>query len=255
MFTKKIVKTSLIALILTSSVSSGNDTLKLGVEAAYPPFNFTNSNGELAGFDIEIGNKLCEHMNRECEWVTQQWDGMIPALQSGKFDVMVSSMTITPKRSEQVLFTNPYYYSYAMMAAPTGSELELNQAHLSGKTIGLQAGTNHERWLPEKYGSDLNIRAYPSTDNMFLDFQSGRLDAVFGDVAIIKPWINENGGKEAFEQVGENINDPSLGTDIGIAVRKSDIELATELNSAIEKIISDGTFKSIEKKYFNIELR
>ncbi|MGO2133157.1 MAG: transporter substrate-binding domain-containing protein [Halomonas sp.] len=255
MFTKKIITMSATLLALTSPLVLGEEKLKLGVEAAYPPFNFTNSDGELAGFDIEIGNKLCEHMLMKCEWVTQQWDGMIPALKSGKFDVMISSMTITPERSEQVLFTDPYYFSYAMMAAPTGSGLELNQDHLSGKTIGLQAGTNHERWLPEKYGSDLIIRAYPSTDNMFLDFESGRLDAIFGDVAIIKPWINENGGKEAFEQIGENINDPSLGTEIGIAVRKNDIELATELNLAIEKIISDGSFKSIEKKYFNIELR
>lgn len=249
------ISTTAFALSFASIVAISDEPLKLGVEAAYPPFNFTDRDGNLAGFDIEIGNELCERMKRNCEWVTQQWDGMIPALQAGKFDVMVSSMTITPKRSEQVLFTKPYYFSYAMMAAPTGSDLTLDSEGLSGKTVGLQAGTNHERWLPEKYGQDFTIRAYPSTDNMFLDFQNGRLDAIFGDIAIIQPWINEHGGEKAFEQVGENINDPELGTEIGIAVRKGNTDLADDLNTAIESIVSDGTFEDIENEYFDIDLR
>jgi lysine-arginine-ornithine-binding protein len=243
------------AIFFTSAMAVSSQPLKLGVEAAYPPFNFTDRDGNLSGFDIEIGNALCEKMERSCEWVTQQWAGMVPALQTGKFDVMVSSMTITPKRSEQVLFTDPYYFSYAMMAAPAGSGLTLDKEKLAGKTIGLQAGTNHERWLPEKYGTGFTIRAYPSTDNMFLDFQNGRLNAIFGDVAIITPWINENGGEEVFEQVGDDINDPDLGTEIGIAVRKNDTELAADLNAAIKSIVADGTFEAIENKYFDIKLR
>lgn len=255
MFKTIAVTATTFAISFTSAMAISDNPLRLGVEAAYPPFNFTDRDGNLAGFDIEIGNELCVRMERNCEWVTQQWDGMIPALQAGKFDVMVSSMTITPERSEQVLFTDPYYFSYAMMAAPTGSGLALDTESLSGKTIGLQAGTNHERWLPEEYGTNFTIRAYPSTDNMFLDFENGRLDAIFGDIAIIQPWINEHGGEEAFEQVGENINDPNLGTEIGIAVQKGDAELAADLNAGIESIVADGTFDNIENEYFDIDLR
>lgn len=244
-----------ISLALIGATAAGAQVLKMGVEGAYPPFNSIDSNGDVTGFDVDIGNELCERMNRDCEWVTQQWDGMIPALKTGKFDVMVSSMTITDERAEQVLFTDPYYFSYAMMATFAGSDLSLDSDSLAGKTIGLQAGTNHERWLPEKYGDGFEVRAYPSTDDMFLDFENGRLDAIFADAAIVDPWITENGGDEVYIQVGDKVNDPDLGTDIGIAVRKDDEALAEELNTAIAAIVDDGTFDTIANKYFDIKMR
>jgi len=243
------------AALLLGGLAQAAPVLKMGVEGAYPPFNSIDASGKVVGFDVDIGNELCKRINRQCQWVTQQWDGMIPALQTGKFDVMVSSMTITPERSAQVLFTVPYYYSYAMMAAPTGSGLVFSREGLAGKTIGIQAGTSHEPWLPKKYGTGFNIKPYPSTDDMFLDFENGRLDGIFADVVIIEPWIAENGGAAVYEQVGETVTDPELGNEIGIAVRKEDTALVAELNKAITAMVEDGTFAKIAAKYFSFPLR
>ncbi len=243
------------AAAMFASAGIAADALKLGVEGAYPPFNSIDASGQVVGFDVDVGNELCARMARECSWVTQQWDGMIPALQTGKFDVMVSSMTITAERSEQVLFTDPYYFSYAMMAAAKDSGLALSAEGLAGKVVGVQSGTNHEVWLPQKYGNGFEIKPYPSTDDMFLDFQNGRLDAVFADAAIVEPWVMDNGGLDVFEQVGDKVNDADLGTEIGIAVRKDDTALAAELNEAIAAIVADGTFDTIAARYFDFPLR
>jgi len=244
-----------VTTLLLGGLSYAAPVLKMGVEGAYPPFNSIDASGKVVGFDVDIGNELCKRINRQCQWVTQQWDGMIPALQTGKFDVMVSSMTITPERSAQVLFTVPYYYSYAMMASHVGSGLVFSREGLAGKTIGIQAGTSHEPWLPKKYGTGFQIKPYPSTDDMFLDFENGRLDGIFADVVIIKPWIAEHGGDSVYEQVGETVTDPDLGNAIGIAVRKEDTALAAQLNKAIGAIVEDGTFAAIAAKYFDFPLR
>jgi ABC-type amino acid transport substrate-binding protein len=164
-------------------------------------------------------------------------------------------MTITAERQKQVLFTKPYYFSYGMMIANKGSGLAFSTEGLKGHTVGVQAATTHEHWLKDKFGDAIELHGYPSSDEMFLDFQNGRLDTVFAEAPAMVPWMEANGGVAAYEQIGPNITDAALGTEIGIAVRKDETALADNINTALDGIIADGTFKTIAKKYFSFELR
>jgi len=255
LFMKAILAAAFCLLALMPPAQAGDPPLRMGVEGAYPPFNFVDSAGKVEGFDVDIGEALCARLARQCEWVVVPWDGLIPALQAGKFDVLMSSMTITAERSRQVLFTKPYYFSYGMMIANKGSGLTFTTEGLKGHTVGVQAATTHEAWLRDKFGDAIELHAYPSSDDMFLDFQNGRLDAVFAEAPAMVPWMEANGGVKAYEQIGGNITDPALGTEIGIAVRKDDTELVTRLNAALDGIVADKTFAMIAKKYFSFQLR
>lgn len=241
--------------LLAFAAHAGDAPLRMGVEGAYPPFNYVNAAGKVEGFDVDVGEALCARLARGCEWVVVPWDGLIPALQAGKFDVLMSSMTITDERRRQVLFTRPYYFSYGMMIAGKGSGLSFSAEGLKGHTVGVQAATTHEAWLRDRFGEAIELHAYPSSDDMFLDFQNGRLDAVFAEAPAMVPWMEKNGGVAAYEQVGENVTDLALGTEIGIAVRKEDTQLAGELDAALDDIIADKIFATIARKYFSFPLR
>lgn len=245
------------ALCLASVLAARADELplRMGVEGAYPPFNYVDATGTARGFDVDIGEAICARLVRECQWMVVPWDGLVPALQAGKFDVLMSSLTITPDRRRQVLFTKPYYFSYGMMIATKGSGLAFSTESLKGRAIGVQAATTHEAWLRDRFGDAIELHAYPSSDDMFLDFHNGRLDAVFAEAPAMVSWMEKNGGVKAYEQIGENITDPALGTEIGIAVRMGDTALADELNATLDGIIADGTFATIAKKYFTFPLR
>lgn len=252
----KALLAAISCLLFFAGIAHASEApLRMGVEGAYPPFNYVDAAGKVEGFDVDVGEALCARLARRCEWVVVPWDGLIPALEAGKFDVLMSSMTITEERRKQVLFTNPYYFSYGMMIAARGSGLALTVDRLRGRSIGVQAATTHEAWLRDKFGDAIKLHAYPSSDDMFLDFQNGRLDAVFAEAPAMVPWMEKNGGVAAYDQVGGNITDPALGTEIGIAVRKDETSLATRLNAALNGIIADKTFAAIAKRHFSFPLR
>ena len=142
---KQIIIAATLALTAgTALAASHAQTIKIGTEGAYAPFNSLNAAGELEGFDIDIAKALCEEMEVTCEFVTQDWDGIIPALQAGNYDAIIASMSITDERKEQVDFTNKYYNTPPAIAVPKDSELtEATPEALAGKTIGAQGSTTH----------------------------------------------------------------------------------------------------------------
>ncbi|RAU46619.1 MULTISPECIES: ABC transporter substrate-binding protein [unclassified Pseudomonas] len=237
------------ALLLATSSAFAAETLKMGIEGAYPPFNNKDASGQVVGFDVEIGNALCAKMKVTCEVVTSDWDGIIPALNAQKFDFIVSSMSITEERKQAVDFTNPYYSNKLQFIAPKASNLGANndaiKEALKGKTIGAQRATLSGTWLEDNWGDDVTIKLYDSQENAFLDLASGRVDALLGDKYASYEWLKSDEGKN-FEFKGE----PMFGEDkIGIAVRQGD-PLRERLNTALKEIIEDGTYKKINDKYF-----
>ncbi|NBB09039.1 ABC transporter substrate-binding protein [Pseudomonas sp. SLFW] len=237
------------ALLVVASSAVAADTLKMGIEGAYPPFNNKDASGQVVGFDVEIGNALCAKMKVTCEVVTSDWDGIIPALNAQKFDFIISSMSITEERKQAVDFTNPYYSNKLQFIAPkatnlTGDPAAIKEA-LKGKTIGAQRATLAGTWLEDNWGNDVTVKLYDSQENAFLDLTSGRVDALLGDKYASYEWLKSDAGKN-FEFKGE----PMFGEDkIGIAVRKDD-PLRDKLNTALKEIIEDGTYKKINDKYF-----
>ncbi len=246
-----------ISLAAGLGAASAEDKLiRIGTEGAYPPFNFIDQSGKLAGFDVEIGMALCEQMKAKCELVAQDWDGIIPALVAGKYDVIIASMFITEERKKVVSFSDPYYAAAMTHVTAKGSDIkDFSDAGLAGKAVGAQSSTTQADYVQKVYpGAD--IRLYKTQDEANLDMANGRLDVMVGDVIPLLDWATKTEDGKCCELVGEPITDPAfVGDGVGMAVRQEDNELRESLNKALAEIIANGTYKTINDKYFTINVK
>jgi len=240
---------------LAAFSASAAEKLRIGTEGAYPPFNYIDSNGKIGGFDVEIGQVLCERMKVECDVVAQDWDGIIPGLLAKKYDMIVASMFITEERKTKVSFTNPYYLAAMTHIAPKGSKItEFTNDALKGKVIGAQAGTTQADYVAAVY-PDAVLKVYPTQDEVSLDMANGRLDLEVGDLLPLLEWVTKTDDGKCCELVGKPITDPKyVGDGVGIAVRQEDNDLREKLNKALDEIRADGTYQKINAKYFPIDI-
>lgn len=251
---KKILATlGLSALLLGTGALQAAD-LRVGVEGAYPPFSWKESDGTLKGFDIEIAEAICAEMGRNCVLIEQDWDGMIPALLAKKFDAIIASMSITEERKKRVDFTGKYYNTPAKFVGKKGSGIEISKSGLAGKRIGLQRGTTHQCYM-EKMFPGVELVLYGTQDEVFQDLAIGRIDLQFSDsIAADEGFLQTDAGKE-FQFVGGDQHDEEChGPGAGIAVRKADQDLLKELNAAIKAIRANGVYQKINAKYFEFDI-
>ena len=251
--------TTLLATAATLALSLGaaqaeGTKIKIGTEGAYPPFNVLQADGSLTGFDIDIAKALCEEMGAECTFVTQDWDGIIPALLAGKFDAIIASMSITEERRQIVDFTNKYYNTPPAIAVPKDSDItEATDAGLAGRTIGAQSATTHSNYAEQKLSS-ADLRLYPTPDEYKLDIVSGRIEAVIDDVVVLSKWLASEDG--ACCKILDTLTpDPLInGEGIGIAVRKGEDDLREAFNAAIKAIRANGVYQEINDGYFEFDV-
>jgi polar amino acid transport system substrate-binding protein len=251
--TIKFVVPAMLLAFAVGNASADGMKIRIGTEGAYPPFNNLEADGSLVGFDIDIANALCEEMKAECEFITQDWDGIIPALQAGKFDAIIASMSITEERMEKVDFTNKYYNTPPAVAVPKDSDINGSAAaDLAGKAIGVQGSTTHSNYAEATY-VDGDIKQYPTADEYKLDIVNGRLDAVVDDITVLEEWLATPDG--ACCRIADVITpDPTIhGMGAGIAIRKGETELAEKFNAAIDAIRANGKYKEINDKYFSFD--
>ena len=254
---KKLTFLGLFAALALAAGTAAADMKKvtLGTEGAYPPFNWIDENGDLQGFDIEIGDALCASANLECTWAVQDWDGIIPGLLAKKYDAIVASMSITEERKKKVDFTGKYYTTPAKFVRMVGSGIEITDEGLEGKAVGVQRATIHENFLRDVYGDVVTIKAYATQDEANLDFVSGRVDLLLADSMALQGGFLDTPDGEGAEFVGPDFTDPRwFGDGAGIAVRKGEAELLDALNGAIAAIRADGTYKAINDKYFDFDV-
>lgn len=251
---KSILKLAAAALFLSTGAFAA-DKIKIGTEGAYPPFNSITADGKVVGFDIDIANALCEKMKAECEIVTQDWDGIIPGLIAKKYDAIIASMSITDDRKKEVAFTNPYYKSALTFVAKKGSGItEVTAETLKGKTIGAQAGTTQADYITAAF-PDAELKAYPTQDEVNLDLVNGRLDLGVSDLFPMMDWIDQAKDGACCELVGKPVLEAKYaGQGAGIAIRKEDTALVEAMNKALDEIVADGTYKTINDKYFKINI-
>ncbi|WP_339529357.1 transporter substrate-binding domain-containing protein [Pseudomonas mucidolens] len=238
------------AVSMAFSATAMAETLKMGIEAAYPPFNNKDASGQVVGFDKDIGDALCAKMKVEkCEVYVSDWDGIIPALNAKKFDFLVSSLSITDERKQAVDFTDPYYSNKLQFIAPKATkDFKTDKAYLKGKVIGAQRATLAGTWLDDRNMEDdygVDIKLYDTQENAYLDLLSGRVDGILADKYVQYEWLKSKDGSN-YEFKGEPVVDSDK---IGIAVRKGD-PLRERLNKALAEIKADGTYKKINDKYF-----
>ena len=247
---------ALLALATTASHAQAPDwkKIRIGVEGAYPPFSEVGPDGKLKGFDIDIAMALCAEMKAECTLVPQEWDGIIPALQSRKFDAIVASMAITEERLKVVNFTAKYYNTPSRLVAKAGATLEASAAGLKGKRIGVQRSTIQDRFVTATFTGSEIVR-YAKADEVYLDLAAGRVDVVFADTLAVDGGFLKKPQGKGFAFFGPSYDDPKFfGTGSGIAVRKADTALQAKFNAAIPAIRANGVYKKINDKYFAFDV-
>lgn len=255
---KKLLSVSLIGLAVAAASSAqarDYDHVRIGVDVPYVPMEYRTAEGDLTGFDIDLGNAMCEEIGVTCEWVEQEWDGIIPGLLSRNYDAVMSSMTINDERRQQVLFSEPYItMPSAWFAASDLDITEANEETLEGLTIGVQRGTLQDNYVTDKYSSVADISRYSTADDMVLDMDAQRLDIVFLDFPIGQSTLVENEDAD-YTIVGEKISEPKeyFGDGFGIAFRQRDEALAEKFNEALATLKEDGTYDEIHARYFGEE--
>ncbi|WP_025662004.1 ABC transporter substrate-binding protein [Rhizobium sp. IBUN] len=224
----------------------------IGTDSTYPPFEYVDAGGQFLGFDMDIARALCAEMKADCTIVSSDWDGIIPALQAKKFDMIISSMSITPERSKLVDFTNKYYNTPPAIAVPKDSTVT-DVAGLKGKTIGAQTSTTHSNYA-EKHLPDTELKLYPTADEYKLDITNGRVDAVIDDIVVLSQWVKSDAGACCKILTPLPVDKEINGVGAGIAVRKGDDALREKLNTAIAAIRTSGEYKKIQDKYFDFNV-
>jgi arginine/ornithine transport system substrate-binding protein len=254
---KRLIAVAIVAIMMVGTSVSAKEwkKIRVGVEGAYPPFSWVESDGTLKGFDIEIAMALCKEIGAECVLVTQDWDGIIPALLARKYDAIIASMSITEERKKKVAFSEKYYNTPAKFARKKGSGITISKAGLKGRSVGVQRATIHDNFITGEFGNDVEIKRYGTQDEAYLDALAGRVDLLLADsIAMEAGFLKTDNGK-GWEFVGKGYSDPKyFGDGAGVALRKGNSDLAKLFNKAIKSIRANGVYKRINDKYFPFDV-
>jgi polar amino acid transport system substrate-binding protein len=232
---KKIILSALLATFMVGSTYA--ETVRMGTEGAYPPYNFINDNGEVDGFERDVGDLLCARANLDCVWVVNDWDSIIPNLLSGNYDTIIAGMSITDERDEVIDFTQEYYPpSPSVFMTLSGADVDLD-----GGVIAAQASTIQAGYVA---GTSATLVEFATAEETVAAVQNGEVDAVLADGDYLIPMISESNGE--FVAVGE----VSIGGGIGMGIRESDGDLKAKMNAAIDSMKADGSLNTLIKKWF-----
>jgi len=243
-------------ICVVPSVFAGDiQKVRIGTEGAYPPFNYIDKNGKVAGFDIDIAKALCKAAGIKYEFVIQDWDGIIPGLIAKKYDCIIASMSITPERKKKVDFTEKYYQTPVRCVAKADSALKYFLDGIKDKTVGVQRGVVAANLVRAKFGDEVKVKAYATQDEANMDLASGRSDLVCADSVILQTGFLDKKEGNGFQFIGPSFSDAKyLGEGIGIAVRKGDDNLRKLFNKAIDEIRNNGEYKRINNQYFDFDV-
>ena len=234
-------KTLLTAILLSASVAASAQELTFAMEPSYPPFETTNEKGEIIGFDVDVTNAICKEIQATCKFKGEAFDALIPNLKAKRFDASISAIDITDARAKQVLFSDAYYDSTASYVTLKGkATLE------SAKNVGVQNGTTFQQYTVAET-KQYTTKAYASLQSAILDLKSGRIDMIFGDTAVLADMISK---EPEMQFVGEKVaNKKYFGNGLGIAMHKSNKELAEQLNKGLAAIKANGEYQKIYDKW------
>ena len=268
----KFFLSSIAALAIFFS-SAQADSIRIGTEGAYPPWNSKDASGNLIGFEVDLAKELCAIMKHECTIVEQDWDGMIPGLIMRKYDAIMAGMSITDERMKTINFSQGYADEVASLAVMKGSDLEgmdtpkaINlslggsdvksalktlTAALAGKTIGVQTATIHQNFLESGDVGSVKVRTYKTQDEVNLDLAAGRIDAALAAAVAFTDYA-EKSGKDVV-LVGPTFSGGAFGNGVGVGIRKDDTALLKDFNKAIDKARKSGKISELAIKWFGFD--
>ena len=214
------------------------DTVRMGTEGAYPPYNFINDKGEVDGFERELGDEICKRAELDCTWVTNEWDSIIPNLVSGNYDTIIAGMSVTAERDEVIDFTNEY-----IPPSPSGyvgladGSIDVTKGIIAAQTNTIQSGFIAS--------SGATLVEFASPDETIAAVKNGEADAVLADKDFLAPIVAESNGMLAFVA-----DDVAIGGGVALGLRESDGELKAKMNAAIDSMKADGTLNTMLTKWF-----
>ena len=263
------------ALVVAPALAKDWKTVVIGMEGAYEPWNLTDSSGKIIGFEPDLAMDLCKRAGLECKIIAQDWDGMIPGLKAGKFDVIMDGMSITEARKKEVDFTKPYAAPGAAFLAakdsplaktgsgalisldkdPAGGDAAIKavQAALKGKTLGVQVSTTHANFASQYLKDVATVKEYKTTDDRDLDLKSGRIDAVLDDYTTVIAAAEKPDAKD-LAIVGPRFTGGVFGVGAGMGIRKSDADLTAKFDKALAEAIADGSVKKYSEQWFKVNV-
>jgi len=230
--------------------------VRIGVEGNYPPFSQLTPDGKLEGFDIDIAMAVCAQMKAECTLVKQEWDGMIPALNARKFDMIVASMSITPERREKVDFSDSYYDIKSSFVAKKGSVNDVSPAALKGKKIIVLRNSPRAKYVADNYPGNEVLLVTKEADAT-MELAAGRGDIALVSLLAATPAFLKSPEGAGYGKVGAPIcpSGCNAAGGNGIAMRKGEDTLREKVNAALKAITDNGTYKKINEKYFEFSIR
>ncbi|MEM9869978.1 MAG: transporter substrate-binding domain-containing protein [Pseudomonadota bacterium] len=230
-----LLTTVAVTLTATLAMADGHSVVRMGTEGAYPPWNFINDAGEVDGFERELGDELCARAELTCEWVTNEWDSIIPNLVSGNYDTIIAGMSITAERDEVIDFTQGYTLPDPSAYAATSSDLDV-----AGATIATQTNTIHASFVAEQ-GWDL--LEFSTPEETIAAVKNGEADAVLADKSYLSDVVGQDDALVFLER------EELLGGGVGMGVRESDTELKAKFDAAIASMKADGSLNALITKW------
>jgi octopine/nopaline transport system substrate-binding protein len=262
-------------LLATSAQAQDWSEIRVATEGAYAPWNFTTSDGNLAGFEVDLMHELCDRMEAECELTAQAWDGIIPALEAGRYDAIMAGMSITEARKEVISFSRAYVVTPGRFVvtkdspfAEFATEVEYIQMDeiddeeqatidtvvetFQGSVIGVQTATTHENFLRQYLGDEVEIRSYDTQENLDLDLQAGRIDAALASMGYWVPLLESDAGAD-LTMVGPSFAGGPFGAGVGVGIRQADTSLVEKFDEAITAALEDGTISALAEQWFGFD--
>lgn len=228
--------------------------ITVATEGAYPPFNYLDRKGLPAGFEIELAQEACQRMKAECEFVAAKWNDLVPGLLDKKFDIVMSSLEVNSERRRRLGLSRRYYLSPGAFIAAKGQPFDGPPSLLRNRKIGVQKESTHADWLDKSFRRSAQIKRYDTVAEALQGLANEEVDAVFGDKVQLWLWSQKPEGK-CCEVIGQDIKDTqTLGVGVSAGIRREDVKLRDAFNKALGEMMSDGTYKKINEKYFPFPL-
>jgi polar amino acid transport system substrate-binding protein len=231
---KKLIL-SAAALAVSAGMAMAQDVVRLGTEGAYPPWNFINDSGQVDGFERELGDEICKRAELTCEWVTNDWDSIIPNLVSGNYDVIIAGMSITAERDEVIDFTQNYTPPDPSAYLAMSADVDLDNA-----VVAAQTGTIQAAFVAEK---GWTLVEFATPEETIAAVRNGEADAVLADKSYLAPVAAEEDDLMLLER------EEAIGGGVGLGVRESDGELKATLDAAIQSMKDDGSLNTLISKW------
>lgn len=228
--------------------------ITIATEGAYPPFNYLDRKGLPAGFEMDIAQEACMRMKAECEFVAAKWDDLVPGLLEKKYDIVMSSLEVNSERRRRLGMSRRYYLSPGAFIAAKGQPFDGPPALLRNRKIGVQKDSTHSDWIDKSFRRSAQIKRYATVKDALTALANDEVDAVFGDKVQLWLWSQKPEGK-CCEVMGQDIKDTqTLGVGVSAGIRREDVKLREAFNKALGEMISDGTYKKLNEKYFPFPL-